>query len=225
MILKATGLCKSFLSPTPFSVFEGIDLEIDQGESIAIIGKSGEGKSTLLNILGTLDTPSSGDLSICGITPTPQNVSDLRNQKIGFVFQFYHLLDEFTALENVLMPMRIGRKNKKASLCKAHALLEEVGLEHRAHTLAKLLSGGEKQRVAIARALSNDPELVLADEPTGNLDQDHSEQIQQILLNVVNTHKKALIVVTHDEEFASKCDRTLTLQKGSLIETPVFATL
>jgi lipoprotein-releasing system ATP-binding protein len=174
------------------------------------MGKSGEGKSTLLHILGTLEEPSSGSIEICG---QPAQAA-FRLEKIGFIFQAYHLLEECTALENVLMPMRIARRKTDAS--HGIKLLEEVGLASKATVLAKFLSGGEKQRVAIARALCNDPSIILADEPTGNLDHSNSEVIQQLLLSAVKKRGKSLIVASHDIEFAARCDRRLSLKDGRL---------
>ncbi len=210
MILRANKLTKIYRDPVPISVLSEITLEVAEGESVAIMGKSGEGKSTLLHILGTLEAPTSGSIEICG-KPAEAN---LRVEKIGFVFQSYHLLEECTALENVLMPMRIARR--KVDDAHGLKLLEEVGLTAKSSTLAKFLSGGEKQRVAIARALCNDPALILADEPTGNLDHSHSEVIQELLLSSVKKRGKSLIIATHDAEFAARCDRRLSLKDGRL---------
>jgi len=209
MILEADEICKSF---DQLEVLKGVSLEVHPGETIAIMGKSGGGKSTLLHILGTLETPSKGLLKICGQIPG-RDVSSLRNRHVGFIFQAYHLLEDFTALENVLMPIKISRKEAPQ---RAKQLLKEVGLEGKEQVLAKYLSGGEKQRVAIARALANEPDLLLADEPTGNLDRAYSLEIQNLLLSKAKQFGKALILVTHDEEFARKCDRILFLKEGRL---------
>jgi lipoprotein-releasing system ATP-binding protein len=193
-----------------------VTLNGEKGESIASMGKSGEGKSTLLNLFGTLDTPTSGTLKVCGIPVCGTQKSSLRNAQIGFIFQFYNLLDDFSALENVLMPARIARQNSKKIKEQAHYLLNEVGLSHKVHEPAKVLSGGEKQRVAIARALLNTPALVLADEPTGNLDRSHSIEIQDLLLGSAREQGTTLIVVTHDSDFAARCSRLLHLKEGHL---------
>jgi lipoprotein-releasing system ATP-binding protein len=219
MILKAKQIKKKFSSPTQVEVLKGIDLEVGRGESIAIVGKSGEGKSTLLHILGTLEKPCSGTLEICGHDVTSTSLPDLRCRHIGFIFQSTNLLDDYTTLDNVLMPARIARlpthpgspAHKRALM-----LLETVGLKERTHFLAKLLSGGEKQRAAIARALCNDPDLILADEPSGNLDHKHSQEIHALLIRLAHEFNKSLIVVTHDSEFSSLCSKTLLLKDGNL---------
>jgi lipoprotein-releasing system ATP-binding protein len=218
-ILKAKQIAKKFLTPSLIEVLKGVDLEVHRGESIAIVGKSGEGKSTLLQILGTLEKPSSGFLEICGQNAAEISLTDLRNQHIGFIFQSYNLLDDYTVLDNVLMPAKIARKptqkNSPAYL-RALNLLEIVGLKDRANFFAKLLSGGEKQRAAIARALCNDPDLILADEPSGNLDHAHSQEIHSLLISLARDFNKSLIVVTHDKEFSSLCNKTFLLKEGYL---------
>ncbi|NNM44234.1 MAG: ABC transporter ATP-binding protein [Chlamydiae bacterium] len=219
LIVEAKNISKTFLTPTPLTILRDLCLEVEEGTSLAISGKSGEGKSTLLQILGTLEKSSQGSLQICGQSVTKNNISLLRNQYIGFIFQAFHLLEDYTALENVLFPAKIARKDiSKGSESYEHALflLEEMGLTARAHFLVKTLSGGEKQRVAIARALCNDPPLLLADEPSGNLDQANSSAIHQLLINCVKKWKKTLIVVTHDKKLASLCDRELLLENGKL---------
>ncbi|MCC6128036.1 MAG: ABC transporter ATP-binding protein [Chlamydiae bacterium] len=215
MILSAKHLTKSFLSPQPLSVLSDISLDASEGETIAICGRSGEGKTTLLHILGTLEKPDSGELWIENTLVTSQNGPKLRRKHLGFVFQSYNLLEDFTALENVLMPSRIAREPLNPQ--KGLRLLEEVGLADRAKFPAKLLSGGERQRVAIARALCNDPSILLADEPTGNLDRAHAEQIGRLLLACAKERNKTLILVTHDQDLASLCSRCYTLQGGALI--------
>ncbi len=218
-ILKAKQITKKFLTPAPIEVLKGIDLEVHRGESIAIVGKSGEGKSTLLHILGTLERPSSGALEICGQNTAEAPLPDLRNQHIGFIFQSYNLLDDYTVLDNVLMPAQIARKpTHKGSVAYLRALnlLEIVGLKDRANFFAKLLSGGEKQRTAIARSLCNDPDLILADEPSGNLDHAHSQEVHSLLIGLARDFNKSLIVVTHDKEFSSLCGKTLLLKDGNL---------
>ncbi|NGX37372.1 MAG: Lipoprotein-releasing system ATP-binding protein LolD [Chlamydiae bacterium] len=213
MILQAEDIHKNF---GDLKVLRGVSLQIKERETVAIMGKSGEGKSTLLHIFGTLDPPSDGVLRICGKAVAKHRIAYLRNRHIGFIFQSYHLLEDFTVLDNVLMPLKIGRQENVESKEFAHSLLKEVGLEGKANVLAKYLSGGEKQRVAIARALCNKPDLLLADEPTGNLDQSYSHDIQKLLLDSAKKHGKALILVTHDEEFARSCDRLLFLNEGQL---------
>ncbi len=218
-ILKATHLKKTFSSPALVEVLKEVDLEVFSGESVAIVGKSGEGKSTLLHILGTLEKPCSGMLEICGQNTAHTFLPKLRNQHIGFIFQSYNLLDEYTTLENVLMPAKIGRKaidRSSTAHKRALELLSIVGISERANFPAKLLSGGEKQRAAIARALCNDPSLILADEPSGNLDHRHSTEVHSLLLDLCKDFNKALIVVTHDKELSSLCSKRLELKDGNL---------
>lgn len=207
MILQATNIYKSY---PKVKVLNGISLAAGLGESIAICGRSGEGKTTLLHIFGTLEAPDSGELEISGEKCSRSNASRLRNQHIGFVFQACNLLEDFTALENVLMPARIARRSieRKWGL----ELLELVGLEEKAYFSAKFLSGGERQRVAIARALCNNPSLILADEPTGNLDRANGKRIGEILISL----QKSLILVTHDPDLAALCDKKYLLQDGML---------
>src|SRR5580700_2225900 len=217
MILKAAQLKKTFLNPSRIEVLKGIDLEVHRGEAIAITGKSGEGKSTLLHILGTLEKPSSGYLEICGQNAEQSNLFFLRNRTVGFIFQSYHLFDEDTAFDNVLMPAKIARQpthRGSPAYKRALSLLERVGMKERAFFFAKQLSGGEKQRVAIARALCNDPDLILADEPSGNLDHAHSQEIHSLLMSLVKDFNKALIIATHDQELSSLCDQALLLKDG-----------
>jgi lipoprotein-releasing system ATP-binding protein len=219
ILLKARKISKKFFSPFSVEVLKQIDLEVHRGESIAIVGKSGEGKSTLLHILGTLETPSNGELEICGHKTASYPLAALRNQHIGFIFQTYNLLEDYTALENVLMPAKIARQpthSQSAAYQRALMLLDAVGLKNRIHFPSKLLSGGEKQRTAIARALCNDPDLILADEPSGNLDSAHSQEIHSLLFQLCSEYKKSLIVVTHDREFSALCNRTLRLKDGIL---------
>ena len=195
------------------------DLLKERRNPSEIIGKSGEGKSTLLHILGTLEKPCSGTLEICGQNTNNTSLPQLRNRHIGFVFQSYNLLDDYTVLDNVLMPAKIAGSSIQIgapAYQRALLLLETVGLEERAHFPAKLLSGGEKQRAAIARALCNDPSLILCDEPTGNLDNAHSAEIHSLLIRLTKEWNKALIVVTHDRELSSLCDQILLLKDGNL---------
>lgn len=212
MILQAKKVYKRFEKPAPVEVLKGVSLEVQAGETVAITGKSGEGKSTLLHILGTLEKPSEGAIFICG--KPLLNLPEIRNRHIGFIFQTFNLLEDYTVLENIMMPAKIGRR--PLSVEKALQLLEEVGLSHRADFPSKLLSGGEKQRAAIARALCNDPDLILADEPSGNLDHAHSIVIHELLINSAKKRNKALVIVTHDKELASLCDRGYLLMDGVL---------
>ncbi len=216
-ILECKGIKKNFYSPLKIEILKEINLTIHQGETIAIMGRSGQGKSTLLQLLGTLDTSCKGTLSIDGMLVNFFNKSHIRNQKLGFIFQSFYLLEEYSALDNVLMPAKIARKAchvNSSAYKRACDLLDHVGLSERRHFNTKLLSGGEKQRVAIARALCNDPKIILADEPSGNLDKETSAQIHDLLLNLAKNENKTLIVVTHDPALAALCDKTLRLQDG-----------
>lgn len=217
--LVAKNLQKTFFSPVKVPILKGVDLSVEQGEAVAIMGRSGEGKSTLLHILGTLEKPCSGELTIAGNKVQFRNTSSIRNQHIGFVFQAFHLMEDYTVLENILFPARIARKSiahKSNSQERALELLELVGLKDRATFNAKQLSGGEKQRVAIARAMINDPDLILADEPSGNLDFATAESIHTLLLNFARKQQKTLLIVTHDHALANLCDRKLLLKDGFL---------
>ena len=203
MILKALRLSKTFSFPQKTTLFTCLSLELAPGESLAITGRSGSGKTTLLHILGTLEKADEGEIYIKEKLLTPANGALLRRRNIGFVFQSCHLLEDFTLLENILMPARIAR-DPKPSAFGLH-LLDQVGLADRAYFPAKLLSGGEKQRAAIARALCNNPDLILADEPTGNLDQRNAEAIGSLLVSIVEKQKKGLILATHDTSLSSLC--------------------
>lgn len=220
-ILSAKNICKTFTFPAVVDVLKGVSIDLYPGQSVAIMGASGEGKSTLLHILGTLEDPTSGELFIAdkSVAKAPSPV--LRNQHIGFVFQAFNLLEDYTVLQNVLMPALIaGKKIHKGSppYIRAIQLLEKVGLEQRLNFPTKLLSGGEKQRASLARALCNDPEILLTDEPSGNLDHETSQSIHHLLIESVKELKKALVVVTHDQALASLCDRKLILCDGYLKE-------
>lgn len=222
MALKAKDVHKTFSGPAQVSILRGVNIEVARGETVAIMGRSGEGKSTLLHILGTLETPSQGSLQIAGHLVSSANKSMIRNRHIGFIFQSFHLLEDFSVLENVLMPARIARKSISSNSEqreKARLLLNQVGLENRHHFLTKLLSGGEKQRVSIARALCNDPDLILADEPTGNLDRVTAQGIHELLIQSTRDQKKTMIVVTHNEELALLCDRRYILRDGLLYDS------
>lgn len=200
-------------------VLHGLNFDVKKGEQVAIVGSSGSGKSTLLHLLGTLDTPSKGQIMINGQDIHQLNTkeqAEFRNQHLGFIYQFHHLLMEFSALENVAMPLLIrGYSAKKASL-EAAELIEKVGLSHRSEHLPSALSGGERQRVAIARALVTKPTLVLADEPTGNLDHANAENIYQLLKELNQTVNTSFVVVTHDVGLANKLDRSIRLIDGHL---------
>lgn len=222
-LLKAEKLSKRFYKPFAVDVLKEVHLEIHGGESVAIIGRSGQGKSTLLNILGTLDRATSGNIYIHDSKISCFNLATLRKKYMAFVFQAYHLLEDYTVLENVLMPAKIAREDISKSspkYKKAIEKLEMVKLLDRAHFPAKLLSGGEKQRTAIARALFQDPKLLLADEPTGNLDDQSADIIHRFILDFPKSDDKALILVTHNNELAKRCTRCLTLDNGNLTETP-----
>ncbi|MEI8300060.1 MAG: ABC transporter ATP-binding protein [Chlamydiota bacterium] len=219
MILKAQNLYKSYPKPNEVTLLKNISLEVAQGITVAISGPSGVGKSTLLNIFGTLELASKGSLEIAGQKIDHANLASIRNHHIGFIFQSYHLLEEYTALDNVLMPARIAKKNtskNSPAFQRALMLLEKVGMAHRTHFLTKLLSGGEKQRIAIARALCNDPSLILADEPTGNLDEANAQSIHTLLINCAKEFHKSLIIVTHNQELSTLCDERFVLKNGTL---------
>ena len=216
-ILIAKNIKKSFSSHYKIELLKGIDLTIDHQESLAIVGKSGAGKSTLLHILGTLDTPSGGELIINGVNVKEANCYAIRKKKLGFVFQSHYLLENYSVIDNVIMPAKIARiRFHKQEL--GLRLLSAVGLQKHAYLPVKFLSGGEKQRLAIARALCNNPDLVLADEPTGSLDSFHAEMIYDLLLRLVKEQGKSIIIVTHDLKAAHLCDRMLILKDGFLSE-------
>lgn len=200
-------------------VLSGVDLTVYKGEQLAIVGSSGSGKSTLLHIMGTLDTPTSGSVTLDGedlYQLSAARQAQVRNQDLGFIYQFHHLLPEFSALENVAMPAFIQGKDKKQTLADAQKLLERVGLGHRVNHIPAQLSGGERQRVAIARALINKPKLVLADEPTGNLDASSADNVYAMIRELAHQFDTAFVVVTHDYKLAAKMDRQLTMKDGVL---------
>jgi len=221
-VLTATDIQKTYKDGViDTSVLNNLQLQVEQGEKLAIIGTSGSGKSTLLHLLAGLDKPTSGQVSLMN-----KPFSDLsgakrglmRNQFMGFVYQFHHLMPELTALENVMMPLRIRRDSAKQAQKKATQLLTRVGLEGRMHHKPSELSGGERQRVSIARALITEPAVILADEPTGNLDHESAEQVFQLMLELNQEFNTALLVVTHDLVLANRMDRQLTLLDGKLQE-------
>jgi ABC-type lipoprotein export system ATPase subunit len=219
-VLYAKDIQKSYYDPKRVNVLKDISIEIKKGQTLAIKGASGEGKTTLLHILGTIEKPSSGILKINNqAIDNRANINKIRNRDIGFIFQAYNLLEDLTVIENLLMPIRIARKNisKTGSFYqKAIDLLKSVKLIDRKDFPSKVLSGGEKQRLAIARALINDPKLILADEPSGNLDHDNSKIIHSLLINCVKKYNKSLLIVTHDDELSSLCDKVFLLKDGIL---------
>jgi putative ABC transport system ATP-binding protein len=208
----------------PLTILHPLDFSIPSGQFLAIVGPSGSGKSTLLGLLAGLDAPSSGEIIVDGVDITKlteDGLAKLRGEKIGFVFQFFHLVPSLTAFENILVPMEIAKR--PGAVARARQLIDEVGLTDRAHHYPSQLSGGEQQRVAIARALANDPSVVLADEPTGNLDSATGRHIMDLLLNVRRQRRSTLILVTHDAELASLADTRLVLRDGRPVHAPAEA--
>jgi lipoprotein-releasing system ATP-binding protein len=203
----------------PLEVLRGVDLDVRRGEFVAIVGASGAGKSTLLHLLGALDAPSGGDVWLDGSRYADLDAAataELRNRKVGFVFQFHHLLREFSALENVMMPLLIGGVEPRQARSRAEEVLSEVGLAGRMTHRPAELSGGEQQRCAVARALVHDPSVVLADEPSGNLDHANSERLHELFFRLAREYETAVVVVTHNRQLASRADRILWLEDGRL---------
>ncbi len=220
-ILQVKGLSKAYAGAGggPLQVLSGLDLDVSRGEFVAITGESGCGKSTLLHVLGALDRPDDGKILVDGadvFAHDDEALSTFRNRQIGFVFQFHHLLPEFTAEENVMMPALVGGQRPADARSRALELLEQVGLSDRADHRPGELSGGEKQRVAIVRALMNRPDIVLADEPTGNLDENTADTLHRELLRLSREMGQTFIVVTHNREFAEMADREMLLEQGEL---------
>jgi len=203
----------------PIRVLRGVDLVVERGVTVSIVGPSGAGKSTLLHVLGGLDLPTSGRISLGGrdlSRMSDQELARVRNEFVGFVFQFHHLLRDFTALENVMMPQIIAGVDRSRARTRAMDLLDQVGLSERVEHRPAKLSGGEQQRVAVARALANEPPVLLADEPSGNLDRETSERLHAVLFDLVKHHDTALVVVTHNAALAERTDRVLELRDGIL---------
>jgi ABC-type lipoprotein export system ATPase subunit len=221
-VLRTTGLRKDFRTgEVTVQALRGVDIAIKRGEFVSIIGPSGSGKSTLLGLIGGLDSPTAGHIYLDGVDITHLNeraLTRIRNEKIGFVFQSYNLVPTLTALENVALPVQFARKRKYAPRKRAKELLETLGLGDRINHRPNQLSGGQQQRVAIARALANEPPLLLADEPTGNLDTTSSEAVLEALRNIQQTINTTVIIVTHDMEVASRVDRLITLVDGHVAE-------
>lgn len=222
IVLELKNICKNYSTKTEtLEIIKNLNLQIEEGDFISILGQSGSGKTTLLNLIGLLDSPTSGNIYIDNenISVNSSNIDLVRNKKIGFVFQFHYLLPEFTALENVMIPALTQDYSKKKEIEKrALELLKEVGVDHRANHKPTELSGGEKQRVAIARALINNPKILLLDEPTGNLDNETSEKIFNIFKQINNKKRQTIITVTHSRELAEISNKKLFLKKGILSE-------
>ncbi|PRD54832.1 ABC transporter ATP-binding protein [Sphingobacterium gobiense] len=218
MILEANQIYKSF---GKLPILRGVDLSVDTGEIVSIVGASGAGKSTLLHIIGTLDRPDSGRIVINGTNISELNekkMSLFRNKHIGFVFQFHHLLPEFTALENVCIPAFINNVGKKEAEVRGMELLKRLGVQHRAQHKPSEMSGGEQQRVSVARALINNPSLILADEPSGNLDSENAASLHQLFFELRASLDQTFIIVTHNEELANISDRTVHMRDGEILD-------
>ena len=221
-VLSARGVTRKFLeAPNEITVLNGVDISVQEGDSVAILGASGSGKSTLLHLLGGLDNPSGGVVQLLGqdFSNMQERARDsARNRSLGFVYQFHHLLQEFDATDNVAMPLMISRMDKLSARAEAKAVLQKVGLGQRLHHMPSELSGGERQRVAIARALVIKPKCLLADEPTGNLDRAAASSVFDLMLALTTQEAMSFVVVTHDESLAARCSRRFRLVQGQLEE-------
>lgn len=220
-VLSASSIVKHFHQPQKFQVLRNVSLEVQRGEFLAIVGKSGSGKTTLLYVLSTMDTDFEGELVIQGrnLTGAPKaELARFRNEHIGFVFQFHYLLPDFTALDNVMLPaLKLAKRSKEETRERALDLLDAVGLRKQASKKASRLSGGEQQRVAVARSLINDPAIVMGDEPTGNLDSRNTQVVFDILRELARSRGQTIVAVTHDGEFAGRCDRVVELSDGTVV--------
>lgn len=222
-VAQAEGLVKEFIGGdgAVIRVLNEVSIDVGRGEMVAVVGASGAGKSTLLHVLGALEAPSAGRIRLNGqeiSALSDDDVALLRNRTVGFVFQFHHLLREFTALENVMMPLRIGGTSIDEAEARAELLLERVGMGARKHHRPGALSGGEQQRTAVARALATEPALLLADEPSGNLDLHNAERLHDLFAELASELKLGLVVVTHNQSLAARADRSLTLEGGRLVQ-------
>jgi lipoprotein-releasing system ATP-binding protein len=216
-MLKATGIQKAY---GDLSILKGVDLTVASGEVISIVGSSGAGKTTLLQILGTLDRPDKGELLIDGVNPftlSSKGLADFRNTSIGFIFQFHQLLPEFTALENAMLPALIGGKSKKEAEERAQHLFQKLNIGHRTTHKPSELSGGEQQRVAVCRSLMNQPAVIFADEPSGNLDTKNAQELHELFFQLREEFKQTFVIVTHNESFAQMADRSLVMRDGNFI--------
>ncbi|MEY4289711.1 MAG: hypothetical protein RLZZ30_1799 [Bacteroidota bacterium] len=216
-MLKATGIQKSY---GDLSILKGVDLTVASGEVISIVGSSGAGKTTLLQILGTLDRPDAGELLIDGVNPftlSSKGLADFRNTSIGFIFQFHQLLPEFSALENAMLPALIGGKSKKEAEERAQHLFQKLNIGHRTTHKPSELSGGEQQRVAVCRSLMNQPAVIFADEPSGNLDTKNAQELHELFFQLREEFKQTFVIVTHNESFAQMADRSLVMRDGNFI--------
>ena len=216
-MLKATGIQKAY---GDLSILKGVDITVASGEVISIVGSSGAGKTTLLQILGTLDRPDQGELLIDGINPftlSSKGLADFRNKSIGFIFQFHQLLPEFTALENAMLPALIGGKSKKEAEERAQHLFQKLNIGHRTTHKPSELSGGEQQRVAVCRSLMNQPAVIFADEPSGNLDTKNAQELHELFFQLREEFKQTFVIVTHNESFAQMADRSLVMRDGNFI--------
>ncbi|MES2807584.1 MAG: ABC transporter ATP-binding protein [Bacteroidota bacterium] len=217
-MLKATAINKSY---GQLQILKGVDIEVNKGEIVTIVGASGAGKSTLLNILGTLDRPDSGQLFINDVELNKlnnKNLSSFRNREIGFIFQFHHLLAEFDAIENVCIPAYIAGTSRAEAEKRAAELLDLLGLSHRLHHKPSTLSGGEQQRVAVARALINNPALIFADEPSGNLDSQNARELHELFIRLRNEFNQTFVIVTHNEDLANLSDRKVMMVDGLIVQ-------